>query len=82
MPITIFRKNLHTGRALGNTAFQRAVMNAMGSDYIREVNVVKSAVLVIPNACGVYAYFIEHKQHNTLIWLPTDGDPDFYENPR
>lgn len=23
--------------------FQRAIMNAMGSDYIREVNVVKSA---------------------------------------
>ncbi|MDV1934832.1 phage terminase large subunit family protein, partial [Escherichia coli] len=25
---------------------------------------------------GVYAYFIEHKQRNTLIWLPTDGDAE------
>ncbi len=48
--------------------FQRAIMNAMGSDYIREVNVVKSArVGYSKMLLGVYAYFIEHKQRNTLI---------------
>jgi phage terminase large subunit GpA-like protein len=57
--------------------FQRAIMNAMGSDYIREVNVVKSARVGYSNCrLGVYAYFIEHKQRNTLIWLPTDGDAE------
>ncbi|MCS7452778.1 phage terminase large subunit family protein, partial [Escherichia coli] len=50
---------------------------AMGSDYIREVNVVKSArVGYSKMLLGVYAYFIEHKQRNTLIWLPTDGDAE------
>ncbi|HDV3203411.1 TPA: phage terminase large subunit family protein, partial [Escherichia coli] len=57
--------------------FQRAIMNAMGSDYIREVNVVKSArVGYSKMLLGVYAYFIEHKQRNTLLWLPTDGDAE------
>ncbi|EMX2860116.1 TPA: phage terminase large subunit family protein [Escherichia coli] len=57
--------------------FQRAIMNAMGSDYIREMNVVKSArVGYSKMLLGVYAYFIEHKQRNTLIWLPTDGDAE------
>lgn len=57
--------------------FQRAIMNAIGSDYIREVNVVKSArVGYSKMLLGVYAYFIEHKQRNTLIWLPTDGDAE------
>ena len=57
--------------------FQRAIMNAMGSDYVREVNVVKSArVGYSKMLLGVYAYFIEHKQRNTLIWLPTDGDAE------
>ncbi|MCW5003524.1 phage terminase large subunit family protein [Enterobacter roggenkampii] len=57
--------------------FQRAIMNAMGSDYIREVNVVKSArVGYSKMLLGVYAYFIEHKQRNSLIWLPTDGDAE------
>ncbi|EFN7557678.1 TPA: phage terminase large subunit family protein [Escherichia coli] len=52
--------------------FQRAIMNAMGSDYIREVNVVKSArVGYSKMLLGVYAYFIEHKQRNTLIGAHT-----------
>jgi Bacteriophage tail assembly protein len=43
----------------------------------REVNVVKSArVGYSKMLLGVYAYFIEHKQRNTLIWLPTDGDAE------
>ena len=57
--------------------FQRAIMNAMGNDYIREVNVVKSArVGYSKMLLGVYAYFIQHKQRNSLIWLPTDGDAE------
>ncbi len=52
-------------------------MNAMGNDYIREVNVVKSArVGYSKMLLGVYAYFIQHKQRNSLIWLPTDGDAE------
>src|SRR5436190_6174810 len=43
--------------------FQVAIMNAMGSDYIREVNVIKSArVGYSKMLLGVIAYFIEHKQ--------------------
>lgn len=57
--------------------FQHAIMNAMGNDYIREVNVVKSArVGYSKMLLGVYAYFIEHKQRNSMIWLPTDGDAE------
>lgn len=57
--------------------FQRAIMNAMGNDYIREVNVIKSArVGYSKMLLGVIAYFIEHKQRNELMWLPTDGDAE------
>lgn len=57
--------------------FQVAIMNAMGSDHIREVNVIKSArVGYSKMLLGVIAYFIEHKQRNELIWLPTDGDAE------
>lgn len=57
--------------------FQRAIMNAMGNDYIREVNVVKSArVGYSKMLLGVYAYFIVHKQRNSIIWLPTDSDAE------
>ncbi|UIU90020.1 phage terminase large subunit family protein [Escherichia coli] len=34
--------------------FQRAIMNAMGSDYIREVNVVKSARVGYSKCCWVF----------------------------
>ncbi|MFP1527628.1 hypothetical protein ACLB1R_09315 [Escherichia coli] len=45
----------------------------MGSDYIREVNVVKSArVGYSKMLLGVYAYFIEHKQRDAL-YLVADG---------
>lgn len=50
-------------------------MNAMGSDYIREVNVVKFVrVGYFKMLLGVYVYFIEYKQRNIFIWLSTDGD--------
>ncbi|MGL5753905.1 MAG: phage terminase large subunit family protein, partial [Paraclostridium sp.] len=52
--------------------FQRAIMNAMGSDYIREVNLVKSArVGYSKMLLGVVAYLIEHKQRNGILWQPT-----------
>ncbi|WP_227317446.1 phage terminase large subunit family protein [Cedecea davisae] len=55
--------------------FQVAIMNTMGSDLIREVNLIKSArVGYSKMLLGVYAYFIVHKQRNSIIWLPTDGD--------
>lgn len=47
----------------------------MGSDYIREVNVVKFVrVGYFKMLLGVYVYFIEYKQCNIFIWLSTDGD--------
>lgn len=53
--------------------FQRAIMNAMGSDYIREVNLVKSArVGYSKMLLGVVAYLIEHKQRNGILWQPTE----------
>ncbi|MGL5370801.1 MAG: phage terminase large subunit family protein [Plesiomonas shigelloides] len=55
--------------------FQRAIMNAMGNDEIREVNVIKSARVGYSKILlALYGYFIEHKQRNTLIWLPTNDD--------
>ncbi|MFO6427319.1 hypothetical protein ACLBOM_25310 [Escherichia coli] len=52
-------------------------MNAMGSDYIREVNVVKSLrMLVIPKCCWVFMPLSWRQRRNTLIWLPTDGDAE------
>ncbi len=73
MLITISRKNPHTEGRWETLPFQRAIMNAMGSDYIREVNVVKSArVGYSKMLLGVYAYFIEHKQRNTP-YLVADG---------
>jgi phage terminase large subunit GpA-like protein len=57
--------------------FQRAIMNAMGSDHIRVVNVIKSArVGYSKMLLGVVSYFIQHKQRNELLWLPTDGDAE------
>lgn len=53
--------------------FQRAIMNSMGSDFIREVNVEKSArVGYSKMLLGVFAYFTDHKQRNQLLFLPTD----------
>lgn len=57
--------------------FQRAIMNAMGSDDIREVNLIKSArVGYSKMLLGVTAYLLEHKQRNGLLWQPTDGDAE------
>ncbi|MFW7204120.1 phage terminase large subunit family protein [Serratia sp. BNK-17] len=57
--------------------FQVAIMNAMGSDDIREVNLIKSArVGYSKMLLAVVAYFIQHKQRNGLLWQPTDGDAE------
>lgn len=57
--------------------FQVAIMNAMGSDNIREINLVKSArVGYSKMLLGVIGYFIQHKQRNGLLWQPTDGDAE------
>lgn len=54
--------------------FQRAILNSMGNDEIRTVNVIKSARVgysKMLNAAS--AYQIEHKRRNILILLPTDS---------
>ncbi|EDJ9088371.1 phage terminase large subunit family protein [Salmonella enterica subsp. enterica] len=53
--------------------FQVAVMNAMGNDRIRVVNLIKSArVGYTKMLLGVIGYFIEHKSRNSLLFQPTD----------
>ncbi|EJR4404767.1 phage terminase large subunit family protein, partial [Salmonella enterica] len=54
--------------------FQVAIMNAMGNDRIRVINLIKSArVGYTKMLLGVEAYFIEHKSRNSLLFQPTDS---------
>ncbi|EFE8312319.1 TPA: phage terminase large subunit family protein [Escherichia coli] len=54
--------------------FQVAIMNSMGNDRIRTVNLIKSArVGYTKMLLGVEAYFIEHKSRNSLFFQPTDS---------
>ncbi|EDU8805020.1 phage terminase large subunit family protein [Salmonella enterica subsp. enterica] len=54
--------------------FQVAIMNTMGSDRIRTVNLIKSArVGYTKMLLGVVGYFIEHKSRNNLLFQPTDS---------
>ncbi|EJN3761845.1 phage terminase large subunit family protein [Escherichia coli] len=54
--------------------FQVAIMNSMGHDRIRTVNLIKSArVGYTKMLLGVEAYFIEHKSRNSLLFQPTDS---------
>lgn len=54
--------------------FQTAIMNAMGNDLIRTVNLIKSArVGYTKMLLGVEGYFIEHKSRNSLLFQPTDS---------
>ncbi|HHR6450648.1 TPA: phage terminase large subunit family protein, partial [Providencia alcalifaciens] len=54
--------------------FQVAIMNAMGNDQIRTVNLIKSArVGYTKMLLGVLGYFIEHKSRNSLLFQPTDS---------
>ncbi len=64
--------------------FQIAIMNSMGNDQIRTVNLIKSArVGYTKMLLGVVGYFIEHKSRNSLLFQPTDSAAeDFYEVSR
>ncbi len=54
--------------------FQVAIMNSMGNDRIRTVNLIKSArVGYTKMLLGVVGYFIEHKSRNSLLFQPTDS---------
>lgn len=56
--------------------FQVGIMNCMGNDLIRTVNLIKSArVGYTKMLLGVEAYFIEHKSRNSLLFQPTDDAP-------
>ena len=57
--------------------FQVAIINSMGNDDIREVNLLKSArVGYSKMLLGVTAFLIEHKKRNGLLFQPTDGDAE------
>lgn len=54
--------------------FQVAILNAMGNDEIRTINVIKSArVGYSKMLLAAAAYQIEHKRRNILVLVPTDG---------
>ncbi|MBB7089342.1 phage terminase large subunit family protein, partial [Escherichia coli] len=54
--------------------FQVAIMNCMGNDRIRTINLIKSArVGYTKMLMGVIGYFIEHKNRNSLLFQPTDS---------
>lgn len=54
--------------------FQAAILNSMGNDEIRTVNVIKSArVGYSKMLLAAAAYQIEHKRRNILFLVPTDG---------
>lgn len=54
--------------------FQKAILNSMGNDQIRTVNLMKSARCgysqMIKAAIG---YFLEHKKRNQLLFQPTNS---------
>lgn len=59
--------------------FQVAIMNSMGNDRIRTVNLIKSArVGYTKMLLGVEAYFIEHKSRNSLLFQPTDSAAEVF----
>ncbi|HFV6536086.1 TPA: phage terminase large subunit family protein, partial [Escherichia coli] len=54
--------------------FQIAIMNSMGNDQVRTVNLIKSARIGYTKMLlGVVGYFIEHKSRNSLLFQPTDS---------
>ena len=58
-------------------AFQVAILNAMGNDLIREVNLIKSArVGYTKMLMANIGYKIQHKKRNVLSYCPTDPDSD------
>lgn len=66
----------HEGR-WSTLHFQVAILNAMGSDAVRVVNVVKSARLGYTKMLlAAIAYYLEHKRRNVLSFSPTDTDAE------
>jgi phage terminase large subunit GpA-like protein len=56
---------------------QRAIMDCMGHDDIREVDVMKSARVGYTKMLGAaICYFAQHKRRNQAVWQPTDEDAD------
>lgn len=54
--------------------FQRPILNAMGNDDIRVVNLIKSArVGYTKMLLAAIGYQLEHKKRNQMLWQPTDG---------
>lgn len=59
--------------------FQVAILNAMGCDQIRTVNVVKSARLGYTKMLlAALGFLIEHKRRNVLSFSPTDSDAETF----
>lgn len=66
----------HEGR-WNTLPFQVAILNAMGNDEIREVNVVKSARLGYTKMLlAAMGYLLEHKKRNVMTFSPTDSDAE------
>lgn len=57
--------------------FQKAILNSMGNDEIRTVNLVKSARLGFTKMLlAAMGYLLEHKKRNILTFSPTDTDAE------
>lgn len=57
--------------------FQPAIMNCIGNDDIREVDLRKSArVGYTKMILASIGYFAQHKRRNQVLWQPTDDDRD------
>lgn len=57
--------------------FQVALLNAMGNDLIRTVNVIKSArVGYTKMLMANHGYKVQHKKRNLLMFCPTDPDAE------
>lgn len=57
--------------------FQAAILNSMGNDEIREVNVVKSARLGYTKMLlAAMGYLLEHKKRNVMTFSPSDSDAE------
>lgn len=57
--------------------FQVAILNAMGNDLIRTVNVIKSArVGYTKMLMANHGYKLQHKKRNLLMYCPTDPDAE------
>ena len=56
-------------------AFQVGILNWLGSDDIRIIDIKKAARLGCTKMmCAAVGYFAEHKQRNQVFYQPTDGD--------